>query len=174
MDLDFACVLLENLLPIADTVLKSWHLYMNDDKTERVQFYLAKRGDVNEHGTPLVNNEPWRSSKLLGSLLCSVKDVERRIILGYAAFSTFNNIWQRSKNISLSRRLRVYEAQVISVLLYNCGCWAAPKNIISKIDIAHRKHLRSILNIKWPKTISNKKLYKLTNSEPLSNRINRA
>ena len=118
---------LENLLPIADKVLKSWHLYMNDDKTERVQFYLAKRGDVDEHGTPLVDNEPWRSSKLLGSLLCSVKDVERRIILGYAAFSTFNNIWQRSKNISLSRRLRVYEAQVISVLLYNCGCCAALK-----------------------------------------------
>ena len=48
----------------------------------------------------------------------------------------------------------------------------SPKNIISKIEIAHSKHLRSILNIKWPKTISNKKLYKLTNSEPLSNRIN--
>ena len=165
---------LENLLPIADKVLKSWHLYMNDDKTERVHFYLAKRGDVSEHGTPLVENEPWRSSKLLGSLLCTVKDIERRIILGYAAFSTFNNIWQRSKNISLSRRLKVYEAQVISVFLYNCGCWAAPKNIITKIDIAHRRHLKYILNIKWPKTISNEKLYKLTNSEPLSNRINRA
>ena len=44
-------------LPIADTVRKSWHLYMNDDKTKRVQYNLAKRGDVNEHGTPLVNNE---------------------------------------------------------------------------------------------------------------------
>ena len=93
--------ILEKLLPLINNVLQNWSLYMNDSKTERVHLYLAKRGDVDEHGTPLVDNEPWRSSKLLGSLLCSIKDIERRIILANSAFSNLKNIWQKRKKISL-------------------------------------------------------------------------
>ena len=118
-----------------------------------------------------IDNEPWRSSKLLGSLMCSVKDIERRIILANSAFSTFQNVWQKRRLISTSKLLKVYDAQVGSVLLYNAGCWAVPQHIIEKVNITHRRHLRAILNIKWPNRISNEKLYQMTNSEPMSNRI---
>ena len=43
---------------------------------------------------------------------------------------------------------------------------------MNKIDTLHRKHLRTILNIKWPKeSISNKTLYKRCNVEMLSKHI---
>ena len=125
---------LDAILPIVKDVLSKWCLYMNDDKTEEVHVYLSKRDDVDSSGKSLVDNEDWRSSKLLGSLLCSVKDITHRIILGNIAFNNFRNIWMKGKKISLARRLRVYDAQVVSILLYNSGSWAAPEHVFKKLD----------------------------------------
>ena len=82
----------------------------------------------------------------------------------------FKKVWCQGRKISLQRRLRVYDAQVVSVLLYNSSRWAVPQNILEKLDIAHRKHLRSILKIKWTDRISNVKLYEMTKTVPLSTR----
>ena len=69
----------------------------------------------------------------------------------------------------------VYEAQVVSVLLYNCGCWSAPKHVLSKLDTCNRKHLRRILNICWPTgVISNKELYRRCQSGPITERVRKA
>ena len=162
---------LDLMLPIAKDVLEDWCLYMNETKTEEVHFYLAKKGDVDAEGNALIDNEEWRSSKLLGSLLCSVKDINRRIILGNIAFNNFKNVWMQGNKISLKKRLRIYDAQVVSILLYNSGSWAAPKHIFEKINTCHRNHLRSIMNVKWPNKITNTCLYKVTNTKPLTTRI---
>ena len=144
---------------------------MNDDKKEHVHVYLAQRRDVNSTGGLAIYNGQWSSSKLLGSLLCSIKDIQHRIILANIAFNNFSSVWSKGRKISLQRLLRVYDAQVVSVLLYNCSSWAVPQHIIEKLDITHRKHLRSILKIKWTDKISNVKLYALTNTTPLSTRV---
>ena len=75
---------------------------------------------------------------------------------------------------SLKKKLLVYEAQVVSVLLYNCGCWSAPKDVLAKVDVCHRKHLRRILNIYWPTVISNRELYRRCQTGPLTERVRRA
>ena len=118
---------LVEMLPTVKRVLSDWCLYMNEDKTEHVHIYLAQRGDVDSNGKSVIDNEQWRSSKLLGSLLCSVKDIQHRIILANIAFNNFSSVWSKGRKISLQRLLRVYDAQVISVLLYNCSSWAVPQ-----------------------------------------------
>ena len=60
---------------------------------------------------------------------------------------------------------------VVSVMMYNCSSWAAPNNILQKLDVCHRSHLRQILKIKWPSKISNEKLYRLCSTQPLSQRV---
>ena len=105
-------------------------------------------------------------------MLCSKEDISRRICLGYAAFNKYKKAW--NNRISLSKRLLLYEALVVSVLMYNSSCWAAPKSVLEKLYIAHRRHLRSILNYKYPHIISNKNLYKRCNSEPLSAKVARS
>ena len=45
---------------------------------------------------------------------------------------------------------------------------------LDKLDKAHRRHLRSILNYKYPHFISNDNLYKRCNTEPLSARVARS
>ena len=58
-------------------------------------------------------------------------------------------------------------------MMYNSSCWAAPKSVLDKLDIVHRRHLRSILNYRYPNVISNVNLYRRCNAEPLSARVDR-
>ena len=166
---------LQNLLPICREVLREWNLTVNEEKTEFVHFYLAGRGELDDDGAALSDNEAWRACKSLGSLLCSTADIGRRINLANAAFSTFRRLWLCGKQISLKRKLLVYDAQVVSVLLYNCSSWSAPKNVMSKLDVCHRKHLRRICNIYWPKgVISNRELYRRCGVYPITERVRKA
>ena len=113
------------LFPIAKSIFEEWNLHINDTKTEHVHFRIAEKHEKQPDGKPLRGDEEWCSTKLLGSLMCSTKDIIRRCTLGNAAFSSFKKVWLNSK-ITLEKKLRVYEAQVVSVLMYNSSCWAAP------------------------------------------------
>ena len=170
-DVDFIdeeLIRLKFILPIAANVLKYWNLHINDTKTEFVDFHLAKKGDPN------YECEEWRKSKLLGSYMCSTYDIEQRCILGHISFNNYKNVWLHGRNISTKILVQVYEAMVVSVILYNCSSWAAPKDILAKLDVCHRSHLRAILKIKYPTTISNDKLYEKCASQPLSNRVTKS
>ena len=55
---------------------------------------------------------------------------------------------------------------------HNSNSWAAPAIMLEQLDITHRKHLRRILKIHWPKgTISNDELYKRCSTNKLSDRV---
>ena len=103
--------------------------------------------------------------------MCSSYDIQQKCILGNLAFSNFNDVWLQGKRISLPRLINVYEAMVVSVMMYNCSSWAATKDTLKKLDVCHRKHLRKIINVKWPQTISNDKLYEICNTKCLSERV---
>ena len=166
---------LQELLPKCRDVLSEWNLHVNESKTEFVHFYLAGRGDLDDDGSPLIDNEAWRMCKSLGSLLCSTADIKRRINLAHSAFNTFSKLWLRGRRIPLQRKLQVYDAQVVSVLLYNCSSWSAPQNVVVKLDTCQRKHLRKILNIYWPTgVISNKELYRRCGVLPITERVRKA
>ncbi len=168
---------LQDMFPIAQDVFKQWNLFINPTKTEFVHFYLAEPKPTKKRkvvvGTIYRGDEPWRTNKTLGSLMCSVKDIKNRIFLGNVAFAKFNKIWLTGSKISVFRKIRIYEAQVVSILLYNCNSWAAPQASLEELDVIHRRHLRKILNIRWPKgIISNAALYARCNVTPLSTRVN--
>ena len=157
-DVDFCntdLVPLQEMFPIAQKVFQQWNLHINPTKTEFVQFYLAEPKPTKKRkvviGQVYRGDEPWRTNKtLLGSLMCSVKDIKNRIFLGHVAFSKFDKIWLTGSKISVDRKIRIYEAQVVSILLYNCNSWAAPQTSLEELDVIHRRHLRRILNIRWP------------------------
>ena len=162
---------LKQILPVATSVLNEWSLRVNEQKTEFVKVYIAGKDEADSNGVKVAGDEPWRSNKLLGSLLCSTKDIFQRIHLGNIAFANFKKVWLQGKRISLRRRIQVYEAQVVSVLMYGSCSWAAPKHVLERINTTHRRHLRSILNITWPNIISNENLYNRCNVIPLTERI---
>ncbi len=166
---------LNNMFTICKNTLSEWNLNVNDDKTELVHVHVAQKNDKDCNGQPLAKNEEWRISKLLGSKLCSTKDIINRIQLGNVAFANFKKMWLQKDNISLDRKLIIYEAQVVSVMMYNACSWAAPKHILEKLDTCQRRHLRYILNYRWPNIISNVNLYKRCNNcKPLTVRVEEA
>ena len=173
--LDEEKIPVDNILPVSNVIMREWNLFTNEDKTEYTHVYLSATGEVGDDGLPMKDREEWRTRKSLGSLLCSSKDIIARCISGNIAFHKFKKVWLQGQKIPLDKKLMIYDAQVVSVILYNCNSWSASKDIIKKLDICHRKHLRRILNIHWPEgTISNETLYKRCKCTPLSERVTKS
>ena len=75
--------------------IKQWNLFVNDGKTEYTKIHVATKKAKGPDGKPLKGNEPWRSSKLLGSLLCSNKDIDNRCNKGWQAFTKFEKKFEK-------------------------------------------------------------------------------
>ena len=67
-------------------------LRVNEQKTEFVKVYIAGKDEADSNGVKVAGDELWRSNKLLGSLLCSTKDIFQRIHLGNIAFANFKKV----------------------------------------------------------------------------------
>ena len=110
--------------------------------------------------TPLSKNEDaWRSTKKVGSLMGDNEDVERRKQLSNAGLYKLKNIWIGKDKINHNIKIKLYKALVKSILTYS-GTWALAQTELNKLDAFHRKQLRKVLNIYYPTKISNKTLYK--------------
>ena len=165
---------LEKIFPQIRDILSDWNLFVNDTKTEFSRFYLAEQEEQDENGKSIrkLKSEKWRTNKALGSLLCSLKDIKNRCHLGNIAFSNYQKCWLNGPNIPLCIKIRLYDALVASVMLYNSNSWSAPSAAVEKLDVCHRKHLRRILNIYWPKgKITNIELYRRCKTQKLSDRV---
>ncbi len=95
---------------------------MVKSKTVFTRVYLAGMSEVDSNDNKIRGNEEWRDTVLLGSKLYSEKDITNIRNKANVAFYTYKNLWlDHSVKISESRKLRLYEALVTSVLLYNCS-----------------------------------------------------
>ena len=82
-------------------------------------------------------------------------------------------LWKLVK-VSIRTKLRLYNALVKPILLYNCSTWGLTQQWSDKLDATHRRHLRRLLGIFYPNHISNIKLYEVCHEEPLSDYIRKA
>ncbi|VDO83765.1 unnamed protein product [Schistosoma mattheei] len=71
-----------------------------------------------------------------------------------AAYLQLRNIWN-SKQLSTNTKVRIFNANVKTVLLYGAETWTTTKTIIQKIQVFINSCLSKILRIGWPDTISN-------------------
>ncbi|XP_063680130.1 uncharacterized protein LOC134815520 [Bolinopsis microptera] len=153
---------LQDIFQISKNILSEWSLFVNDTKTKFTRVYLEEVGACDEWGNELRGKEEWRNETLLGTKLGSEQDVTNRINKANSAFWSFDKLWcqgsERSQ-ITEKRKIKLYDSLVVSVLLYNCCCWAVPQHVLESVDVVQRKHLKRILHIYWPSSISNKALY---------------
>ena len=70
-------------------------------------------------------------------------------------------------------KVRTLNLFVASVFLYNSELWGMSKTTSDRIDSFHRRLLRYTLNMKWPKQVSNDRIYELTKCEKWSKTIKR-
>ena len=94
-------------------------------------------------------------------------DIKRRLSLARAAFASLHKIW-KSPKYSTRTKLRIFNTNVIAVLLYSSEMWRTTVADEGKLDTFQRKCLRKILKIHWPEKISNVQLYERAKATPLS------
>ena len=95
-------------------------------------------------------------------------DVNQRIGKAQQAFHSMKKIW-KSNISSLKHKLRIFNTNVKSILLYGCETWKTNKNIINRLQVFVNKCIRRILRIWWPNKTSNKQLWERTKQETISN-----
>ncbi|VDO68963.1 unnamed protein product [Schistosoma margrebowiei] len=81
-------------------------------------------------------------------------DVNAWIDKARAAYLQLRNIWN-SKQLSTNTKVRIFNTNVQTVLLYGAETWRTTKAIIQKIQVFIISCLRKILQIRWLDTISN-------------------
>jgi len=73
--------------------------------------------------------------------------------------------------ISKGVKIRIFNTNVKSVLLYACETWKSTNQITSRLQIFINKCLRRIMNIKWTDKITNEELWRITKQKPIEIQI---
>eukprot|EP01066_Platyproteum_vivax_P010984 Platyproteum_vivax@DN4959_c0_g1_i1.p1 len=115
--------------------------------------------------------QDWKKIKFLGSFIDTDTDVRNRIVGCRAIMSKYQKLVFRNPNASLDVKMAIFKGYILPILLFNSELWVMNQTICDKLDGFHRKALRHLLCIRYPKILSNDGVYEITNSGPLSNLI---
>ena len=89
----------------------------------------------------------------LGSIITNTSDLQpdinRRIGFATRVMRSLRQPLWRQTSISLETKLRVYQASVLSVLLYRSECWPISTTMCSRLSAFDMQAQRTITNIKW-------------------------
>jgi len=94
------------------------------------------------------------------------KDVAVRIKKARGVFGVPNTFW-RATTYSNNTKLRIFNTNVKSVLLYGCETWRLTKTIIYQLQVLVNRCIRRMLNIFWPVQISNQELWTRAKQKPI-------
>ena len=137
-------------------------LTINTSKTQVMSINTTPTAPVTVNGEPL---EFVQDFTYLGSLISKdnggQKDIKARLGKARCAFAKLQNIW-KSNQYTTKTKIRLYNSNVKSILLYGSECWRVVKGDMAKIGAFHNGCLRKICRIFWPNKISNVALYKKT------------
>ena len=97
-------------------------------------------------------------------------DIKSRINKARFAFNSLKPIW-KSSALSIHNKIRIFNTNVKSVLLYGSETWRTTKITSDKLQTFVNKCLRRILNIRWPEKISNSRLWEKTKQKPITQEI---
>jgi len=96
----------------------------------------------------------------------STSEILRRIGLASDIFGRLANVWKRT-GLSLQAKIRLYNALVISVLLYGSETWTHER----RLEAFHMNCQRRILGIRWFHFVTNASVTSQTGEEGLAIRI---
>ena len=93
----------------------------------------------------------------------TVKDITNRLQKAKSSFVQLNKVW-RSPNISEKTKIRIYNSNVLTVLLYGAECWRVTQRDSQRLSSC----LRKICRIYWTQKIINKELYQRTGQRDIT------
>ena len=96
----------------------------------------------------------------------------KKVRIGKAAavslFGKMRKVW-RNSNVSLKVNTRLYEAIILSTLLYGADVWPLTATLTKSLDAAHHRWQRSMLGISWKDRITNVEVRVRTGQQTMDN-----
>ena len=173
-DLDFADDLallshnhsqMQDKTTLLETTSAGTGLKINRKKTELMKMNTTANAPITVGGEPIREVE---SFVYLGSVVDhqggTDQDVTARIGKARAAFVMLKNIWA-SGGISMRTKLRIFNSNVKSVLLYGCETWWTTQTMQRKIQTFFNTCLRRIYKIQWQEKVRNEELWERARQE---------
>ncbi len=150
---------------------KQTGLDISTTKTQVMTINTSMNTPITVNGEPLDFVDDFT---YLGSLISkdngAQKDIKARLGKAQGAFARLRPIW-KSKQYSLKSKIRLYNSNVKSVLLYGSECWRVIQSDMRRIEAFHNRCLRRICCIFWPNQISNMDLYERTGCQSVVKEI---
>jgi endonuclease/exonuclease/phosphatase family metal-dependent hydrolase len=134
-------------------------LKVNIGKTQ-VMRKNTRGGDpiiINDQPLEEVEEFSYLGSKVTTDGDCA-REISTRISKANQAFAMLKPIW-RTTSLSVHTKIRIFNSNVLSVLLYGSECWKTTATIERKLEVFQTKCLRRIMKIFWPNMISNEELW---------------
>uniref|UniRef100_A0A8D9EGU9 Craniofacial development protein 2 n=1 Tax=Cacopsylla melanoneura TaxID=428564 RepID=A0A8D9EGU9_9HEMI len=179
-DIDFAddiCLLSQNLNDMKNKIedlrkeSAKAGLKINVKKTKRMDINCRGNEDIMLDGEII---EKVESFQYLGSVVTTNggadEDVTQRILKARRAFIQLNPIW-KSAQLRRRTKLRIFQKNGKSILLYGCQTWKVTKTLTGKLQTFINSCLRRILNIRWPEKITNIELWNRCNEDQVEHVI---
>ena len=147
-------------------------------RTSWAKIKIMKFGDApSPPSLHICNNDVEFVDKFtyLGSIITNTGDLQpninRRIGLATGVMRSLRQPLWRHSSISLETKLRVYQASVLSVLLYGSECWPIPTSLCSRLSAFDMRAQRTITNTKWFQYTTNIEVRTLTHRQPIQRYI---
>ena len=136
-------------------ISQSTGLKVHPGKTKVLKNNTSVKEDIKIDEVPV---EEVTSFTYLGSIIDgtggTVADVKARIGKARRAFQQLQPVW-KTGSIRTHTKIRIFNTNVKSVLLYGSETWKLTKQIINKLQSFTNSCLRRIMKIHWPDTIRN-------------------
>ena len=146
-------------------------LRINHKKTNIMSINTPNNNPITVGDEPI---QAVNSFTYLGSILDeqggTESDVTARVGKARAAFIILRNIWS-SKEISLTTKVRIFNSNVKSILLYGSETWRMTKKTLQRIQTFINSCLKRIFKIWWPNKIRSEELWRKGSQEPVEMQI---
>ena len=168
---------LQRVLAKSAELYKKLGLQINIQKTEYMK-HTAMPVEVSQ--PPSIDGEPLKevlSYKYLGSHIsanCSLDDeISHRLGQANGAYGRLRTRVFENHDLTLSTKIMVYHAVVISALLYGSEAWTLYQRQVKLLEQFHMKSLRKLLGVTWRDRVSNLEVLRRTSCVPLESILHR-
>ena len=147
-------------------IAKKVGLKISKEKTKLMRIKNEQDAPINIEGSEL---EDINEFVYLGSKISQTggtdEDIQARINKARQVFAMLRPVW-RVTTISTNTKLRIFNSNVKSVLLYGSETWRVLSSTSSKIQAFINRCLRQILKIRWFDKVRNTALWERAKQEP--------
>ena len=150
-------------------------LKINLSKTEVMHQRPPRDESINQETSIKIGNVSLKEVPTfvyLGSTLSNDAmldhEIEARIKKACSSFGRlYDRVW-KNHGLTISTKVRVYEAVVLTILLYGSEAWILYRKHVKMLESFHiMRHLRIILGIRWQDKVTNIEVLNRANSSSL-------